>query len=67
MYEAANIIVDNATNPQIATQLIARFEVALLNELGFGLNLDKCVVSGVKHETDMGITQIGLRSEQKRR
>ena len=46
MFEAANIILDHSDNPPIAAQLIARFELAMLEELGFGLNLEKCVVSG---------------------
>ena len=46
LFEAANIILDNAENAQIAAHLIVRFEVALLEELGFGLNLSQCVVSG---------------------
>jgi len=46
LFEAANIILDNADNAQITAHLIVRFEVALLEELGFGLNLSQCVVSG---------------------
>jgi DNA repair protein RecO (recombination protein O) len=48
MFKAANIILDYADKPQITTHLIIRFEVALLEELGFGLTLNKCVVSGSK-------------------
>ena len=46
LYNAANIILDNAVDVNIAAHLIIRFEVALLEELGFGLDLAKCVVSG---------------------
>ncbi len=50
LYEAANIILDHAQTPQIAAHLIIRFEVALLEDLGFGLNLSQCVVSGSKQD-----------------
>jgi DNA repair protein RecO (recombination protein O) len=50
LYEAANIIMDHAHDPQIAAHLIIRFEMALLEDLGFGLNLSQCVVSGSKQD-----------------
>ena len=46
LYNAANIILDNADDANISSHLILRFEVALLEELGFGLSLKKCAVSG---------------------
>lgn len=48
LFEAANIILNHADNAKIAAHLIIRFELALLEELGFGLNLAQCVVSGSK-------------------
>lgn len=50
MYNAANIILDHAGDLQISAHLIIRFEVALLEELGFGLNLKQCAVSGKTEE-----------------
>ena len=50
MYEAANIILDHATSTKIVAYFIIRFELALLEELGFGLSLDKCVLSGSTNE-----------------
>ncbi|MCF6321904.1 MAG: DNA repair protein RecO [Rhizobiaceae bacterium] len=50
MYEAANIVLDHAHDPLICARLIIRFELALLEELGFGLNLTQCVVSGTKQD-----------------
>ena len=48
LFEAANIILNHANNAKIAAYLVVRFEIALLEELGFGLNLAQCVVSGSK-------------------
>jgi DNA repair protein RecO (recombination protein O) len=50
MYTAANIILDHADVPKISTHLLIRFELALLEALGFGLSLNKCVVSGTTKE-----------------
>ncbi len=46
LFNAANIILDNANEVKIAAHLIIRFEVALLEELGFGLDLSRCALSG---------------------
>ena len=48
MYEAANIILDHVEEKFVCAHLIVRFELALLDEMGFGLNLTQCVVSGAK-------------------
>ncbi len=50
MFNAANIILDHAHIPQISIHLMVHFEIALLEALGFGLSLDKCVVSGSTEE-----------------
>ncbi len=46
LYRAARVIVENLENPEIAASLIIRFELALLEELGFGLDLDRCASTG---------------------
>jgi len=50
IYKAANIVLDNAHEPLICARLIIRFELALLEELGFGMNLSQCVVSGTRQD-----------------
>ncbi len=49
LYEAANIILEHAHDASICAPLIARFELALLEEMGFGLSLNQCVVTGVRN------------------
>ncbi|HRK24386.1 MAG TPA: DNA repair protein RecO [Beijerinckiaceae bacterium] len=46
LYEAATVIFDHADDPATACALIARFERALLGDLGFGLDLDACAATG---------------------
>ena len=58
MYEAANIILDHVREKQVCAHLLVRFELALLEELGFGLNIKQCVVSG----TDKNLTWVSPKS-----
>lgn len=46
LYEALDVIVDHLGEPRIAGELFVRFEVAVLNDLGFGLDLSCCAVTG---------------------
>ena len=50
LYEAANVIVENLDTPEIAGSLMVRFELALLEELGFGLDLETCAATGARDE-----------------
>lgn len=50
LYEAAQIILDNLDEPQKAARLLIRFELALLEELGFGLDLAECAATGTKED-----------------
>lgn len=45
LYDAANVVLDNTTELTIAGSLLVRFELALLEELGFGIDLSQCAVS----------------------
>jgi len=47
LYEAAGILIEHMSDPQLAGPLMVRFELRLLEELGFGLNLAQCAGSGV--------------------
>ncbi|NEU12921.1 DNA repair protein RecO [Methylobacterium sp. BTF04] len=46
LYEAARILVAHLHDPDIAPPLMVRFELALLSELGFGLDLSACAATG---------------------
>lgn len=47
LYEALLVMLDHLAPSEAAAALLARFEVALLSELGFGLDLDACAATGV--------------------
>ena len=49
LYEALLVLLDHLTEARTVCALIARFERALLSDLGFGLDLDACAATG---ETD---------------
>jgi DNA repair protein RecO (recombination protein O) len=46
LYDALGLIVEHMDEPSIAAPLLVRFELQLLAELGFGLDLGACVVTG---------------------
>ena len=46
LYDAIQAIVSHLGEPVVAGALILRFEVMLLEELGFGLDLETCAASG---------------------
>ncbi|WP_306119765.1 MULTISPECIES: DNA repair protein RecO [unclassified Roseitalea] len=46
LYDAACVLVDHLTDPALAGPLMVRFELRLLEELGFGLDLSRCAGSG---------------------
>jgi DNA repair protein RecO (recombination protein O) len=46
LYEHLAAILDAFEDPVVAAALVARFEVRLLEDLGFGLDLDSCAVTG---------------------
>jgi DNA repair protein RecO (recombination protein O) len=46
LYDALRIVLDRLDQPQLAAPLLVRFELALLSELGFGLDLNECVATG---------------------
>lgn len=46
LYRAAFVLMDNFEQPEIAASLMVRFELALLEELGFGLDLSCCASTG---------------------
>ncbi len=46
LYNAAVLIADRLDDQEIAPALLARFELAMLAELGFGLDLSCCAATG---------------------
>jgi DNA repair protein RecO (recombination protein O) len=46
LYEAARLIADHLDEALIAPLLLVRFELAILAELGFGLDLARCAATG---------------------
>lgn len=50
LYSALEVIVEHLDTPQVAAALLACFELELLNELGFGLDLSACAATGVTRD-----------------
>ncbi|MBB4228244.1 DNA repair protein RecO [Rhizobium mongolense] len=48
LYDALEVILDNLHNPADAGELFVRFELAVLNDLGFGLDLAECAATGAR-------------------
>lgn len=46
LYEALDVILEHLGEPAAAGELFVRFELAVLNDLGFGLDLGRCAVTG---------------------
>jgi DNA repair protein RecO (recombination protein O) len=47
VFDAVDAMIEHLPQVEEAGELVARFEVALLEELGFGLDLKRCAVTGV--------------------
>lgn len=50
LFDALEVMVEHLAAPELAGPLMVRFELRLLDELGFGLNLKQCAASGVTHD-----------------
>lgn len=44
--DAAEVMIDKLADPVVTAALLVRFELALLDELGFGLDLSECAATG---------------------
>lgn len=58
IYETLLLLLDHLDEPDLAPALIVRFELAILGELGFGLDLAACAVSGARE----GLSHVSPRS-----
>lgn len=50
LFEALLVVLDHLEEPSLAAPLMVRFELAILSELGFGLDLSACAVTGATQE-----------------
>ncbi len=50
LYRILNIVLDHLEEVDIAAELVVRFELAILDELGFGLDLTKCASTGAEYD-----------------
>jgi DNA repair protein RecO (recombination protein O) len=50
LFETLAVILDCFEDPFLSGELVARFELRLLDELGFGLALDQCAATGRRDE-----------------
>ena len=50
LFHALAALIDRFDQPALAAELMVRFELLLLDELGFGLDLDSCAATGSRDE-----------------
>jgi DNA repair protein RecO (recombination protein O) len=50
LFDMAGAIADRLDSPELSPALVARFELALLAALGFGLDLDFCALTGARDD-----------------
>ncbi len=50
LYDALRVVLEHLEEPAVAAALVIRFELEMLRELGFGLDLSACAVTGATQE-----------------
>ncbi len=50
LYRTLGLVIDHLDDPQGAGELLVRFELMLLDELGFGLDLSQCAATGARED-----------------
>lgn len=50
LFEALGVILENLHEPAAAGELFVRFELAMLEDLGFGLDLAQCAATGQRED-----------------
>jgi len=50
LYSVFEDILDRLEDPVLTAPLVVRFELQILSELGFGLDLEQCAATGVRDE-----------------
>ena len=48
LHEALGVVIDHLGEPLLAAELMVRFELLVLEELGFGLDLSECAATGAR-------------------
>jgi DNA repair protein RecO (recombination protein O) len=48
LYDALALMITHLEEPASAAELVVRFELLLLDELGFGLDLSRCAATGTR-------------------
>ncbi|MBX9454906.1 MAG: DNA repair protein RecO [Rhizobium sp.] len=52
LFDMLNIVLDHLGETSGAGELFIRFELAVLNDLGYGLDLAECAATGTKHDLE---------------
>jgi DNA repair protein RecO (recombination protein O) len=52
LFDMLNIVLDHLSEPTGAGELYIRFELAVLNDLGFGLDLTECAATGSREDLE---------------
>lgn len=52
LFDMLNIVLDHLSEPSGAGELFVRFELAVLNDLGFGLDLTECAATGTREHLE---------------
>lgn len=50
LFEALAVMIDHLAEPASAAELVVRFELLVLEELGFGLDLSTCAATGTRDD-----------------
>ena len=50
LYETLALVIEHLDDPAAAGELVVRFELLLLDELGFGLDLTECAATGSRED-----------------
>ncbi|TIO98950.1 MAG: DNA repair protein RecO, partial [Mesorhizobium sp.] len=50
LYEALAVMISHLGDADAAGELVARFELLILDELGFGLDLSQCAATGSRQD-----------------
>ncbi|WP_421913770.1 DNA repair protein RecO [Mesorhizobium sp.] len=50
LYETLGVMIAHLDDADAAGELVARFELLVLDELGFGLDLSQCAATGSRHD-----------------
>ena len=50
LYEPLGLVIEHLDDPGAAGELLVRFEIMMLDELGFGLDLTECAATGARDD-----------------